>query len=264
MVLPLAYAICNVSVMPVRGEPAHRAEQTTQLLFGEKAEIVEINNKDWTRIRCTWDGYDGWCKKSQLKVIDKKEYRKPLKYLSGNHNGKLIMDSNEMLLPLGSELYGLIGGWITPMNDAGRFKGEKINLKDIVLSSEGLKNAALQYLHAPYQWGGRSAAGIDCSGFTQMVFKLCNHAIPRDADKQASEGTLVDFLQHAQCGDLAFFDDREGKIVHVGMLLDNENIIHATDTSGRVVIDRIDQAGIISKSLRMRTHNLRVVKRINP
>jgi cell wall-associated NlpC family hydrolase len=95
-----------------------------------------------------------------------------------------------------------------------------------------------------------------------LAFKLCNHHIPRDASQQAKEGKLVDFLQYAQCGDLAFFDDKDGKIVHVGILLDTQNIIHATDTSGRVVVDRIDPAGIISTSLRKRTHNLRLVKRM--
>lgn len=91
---------------------------------------------------------------------------------------------------------------------------------------------------------------------------MCGMAIPRDASQQAKEGTGVDFLQHAQCGDLAFFDNSEGKIVHVGILLDNHTIIHATETSGRVVIDRIDQEGIISVKLKKRTHHLRFVKRM--
>ncbi len=111
-----------------------------------------------------------------------------------------------------------------------------------------MRIAAMKYLYAPYQWGGRSIAGIDCSGLTQMAFRLCNHPIARDASVQATEGELVDFLQHAQCGDLAFFDDKEGKIVHVGILLDSQTIIHATDTAGHVVIDRIDPGGIISIS----------------
>jgi cell wall-associated NlpC family hydrolase len=116
-------------------------------------------------------------------------------------------------------------------------------------------------MNAPYQWGGRSIAGIDCSGLTQMAFKLCNTTLPRDASQQAQQGTLVDFLQNAQCGDIAFFDNSDGRIVHVGILLDAQNIIHATDSSGRVVIDRIDPSGIISVSQRKRTHNLRFVKR---
>jgi gamma-D-glutamyl-L-lysine dipeptidyl-peptidase len=263
MILPLAYAFCNVPVMPVRSDPSHSSEQTTQLLFGEKVEIIEINNKEWARIHVAWDGYEGWCKQSQITTVQKKEYRKEVKFLAATQTDKLLMPEGEFWTPMGSELR-IKGGKIKPVNEAGKFKGKKIKISEATLNCETLKHAAMKYLHAPYQWGGRSVAGIDCSGLTQMAFKMCNHSIPRDASQQANEGLLVDFLQHAQCGDLAFFDNKDGKIVHVGLLLDNQTIIHATDTSGRVVVDRIDQGGIISVSLRMRTHNLRVVKRIFP
>ena len=257
----LTYSYCNVSVMPVRKEPSHRAEQTTQLLFGEKAEVTEIDNKDWARIRGEWDGYEGWCKVSQLKLVNKKEYRKETKYIAATHTDKLIFEQNEMILPLGSELAGMKGGRIVPVNEAGKFKGKKFIFKNATISCETVKAAAMQYMNAPYQWGGRSLAGIDCSGLSQMTYKLCNTVLPRDASQQAQEGELLDFLQHAKCGDLAFFDNAEGKIVHVGILLDERTIIHATDTSGRVVCDRIDQGGIISISMKKRTHNLRMVRR---
>jgi gamma-D-glutamyl-L-lysine dipeptidyl-peptidase len=248
--------------MPVRSDPSHKAEQTTQMLFGEKAEILEIDKKEWARIHCARDGYEGWCKQSQLKTIPKKDYKKAVKYLSANNHGHLVMDDGETWLPLGSELTYLKGGKINPFNGVGKFKGKKLAVDDAQLNCDQLKKAAFQYLNAPYQWGGRTMAGIDCSGLTQMAFRLCNHPIPRDAAKQALEGTLVDFLQNAQCGDLAFFDNKDGNIIHVGLLLSNETIIHATDTAGRVVIDKIDQGGIISRALKMRTHNLRVVKRM--
>jgi hypothetical protein len=261
MVLSLAYAWCNVPVMPLRSEPSHKAEQISQLLFGEKADILEVN-KDWVHINNAWDGYEGWCKQSQLATITKKEHRKEVKYLAASHTDKLVMPAGAMWLPLGCELFGYKGGKIKPVNEIGKFKGKKLKIKDLSLSCENLKNAALQYLNAPYQWGGKCILGIDCSGLTQMAFRLCNHVIPRDASQQANEGQLVDFLQHAECGDLAFFDNKDGKIVHVGLLLDNQTIIHSTDTAGRVVVDRIDQAGIISTTLKMRTHNLRFVKRL--
>ncbi len=262
MVLPLAYAYCNVPVMPVRSEANHRAEQTTQLLFGERVEIIDINNKEWAHIHITNDDYEGWCKLSQITTFPKKDYRKAAKYLAASHSSKLIMTEGEMFLPMGSELTGLKAGKIKPVAEAGRFKGKKLNVRKAELNGARLVEAAMRYLHAPYNWGGRSIDGIDCSGLTQMAFKLCNLAIPRDAAQQAAQGQLVDFLQNAQSGDLAFFDNKEGKIVHVGLLIDNQTIIHATDTSGRVVVDRIDQGGIISISLKMRTHNLRFVKRL--
>jgi hypothetical protein len=261
-VMVLAYAFCNVSVMPVRSEPFHRAEQSTQLLFGERAEILEVNNRDWARIRCAWDDYEGWCKLSQLSIASKKEYRRAVRYLAGPHGDKIVLPAGDMWLPLGSELTGLKGGLLKPVHTAGKYKGKKIKIKGAIINCDTVKEAAMRYMNAPYLWGGKSPAGIDCSGLSQMAFRLCNHRISRDASQQAQEGELVDFLQSARCGDLAFFDEKEGKINHVGILLDNQHIIHATDTAGRVVIDRIDQGGIISTTLKKRTHNLRVVKRM--
>lgn len=254
----LSYSYCNVSVLPVRKEPSHRAEQVTQLLFGERAEVLELHEETWAKIKVEWDGYEGWCRLSQLAIINKKEYSKDRKFLSGKHGDKLVFDDSELWLPLGSEL---VKSKYLVLGQTGKFKGKKLEIGNLTLNCEDVKAAAMQYMNAPYQWGGRSIAGIDCSGLSQMVFKLCNRKLLRDASQQATEGETVDFLQHAQCGDLAFFDNTEGRINHVGILLDNQTIIHATDTAGRVVIDRIDQQGIISRSLRKRTHNLRVVKR---
>jgi cell wall-associated NlpC family hydrolase len=166
-----------------------------------------------------------------------------------------------MWLPAGADLPGISAGKITAGFFHGKFKGRKMPVKKLAFSEEYIKHTALSYMHAPYQWGGRTIAGIDCSGLTQMVYKMCGIPIPRDASQQALEGETLDFLQNGRCGDLAFFDNAEGKIVHVGMLLDNATIVHATEVAGRVVMDRIDPGGIISTCLRKRTHNLRVVKR---
>jgi hypothetical protein len=244
--------------MPLRSEPSHRAEQVNQVLFGERAEVLEINEKEWARVRCEWDNYEGWCKASQLSMISRKEYRKEPKYISLRNGDRVLFASGDMWLPMGCDLKG---GKIVRGKEKGSFKGKKRACKDLSIDCDQIKDAALQYLYAPYQWGGRSIAGIDCSGLTQIAFKLCGKPLPRDAAQQAQEGEAVDFLQHGRCGDLAFFDNAEGKIVHVGILLDHDTIIHATEAAGCVVIDRIDQGGIISTSLKKRTHQLRLVKR---
>ena len=252
----LSYAVCNISILPIYKEPSHRAEQVSQLLFGEKAEVLLTNEHGWAKIRCQWDDYEGWCTISQLAIIPKKDYRKESKYLV--QGGKLIFEQGEMWLPSGAVLAKTK---IEVLGHVGIFKGKKESIQELKPTVENLKSTVFQYLNAPYLWGGRSIAGIDCSGLSQMTFKCCNIPLPRDASQQANEGELVDFLQHAQCGDLAFFDNAEGRINHVGILLDQENIIHATEVAGRVVVDKIDPAGIISKTLRKRTHNLRMVKR---
>ncbi len=253
----LSYAFCNASLMPVRAEPSHKAEMVNQLLYGEKAEVLEINEKDWARIRCDRDDYIGWCKVGQLTIIHKKDYRKAPRYIADKHHNKLVFEHDDQWIPMGADLFGMK---LLQKKDS-KYKGKKLALKDLELTPKHIVEAAMQYLNAPYLWGGRSIAGIDCSGLTQMAFKMCGKAILRDAAQQAEQGEQVDFLQHAHKGDLAFFDNDEGKIVHVGILLDNSSILHATDTSGRVVIDKIDQGGIISVSLKKRTHKLRVIKR---
>lgn len=257
----LSYAFCNVSRMPVRAEPSHKAEVVNEMLFGERAEVLDVNEKDWARIRCEWDGYEGWCKMGQLSMVSKKEYRKTAKYIAWGANDKLEFDNSDMWLPTGAELTGMKGSKLTIADNTGKYKGKKAVQKELELTADTLKKQAQRYLNAPYVWGGRTIAGIDCSGLTQMAFKLCGKAIKRDADQQAEDGEAVDFLQHAHCGDLAFFNNADGKIVHVGILLDEHTIIHATDTSGRVVIDPIDPAGIVSRTLRKRTHELRLIKR---
>lgn len=258
----LSYAFCNVSLLPVHAAPSHRSEVVNQMLFGERAEVLQVNEGEWALIRSEWDGYEGWCKFGQLGIVTKKEYCKEPKYITASAAGKLIFeDESEMWLPAGSELFHFKGGKININKKIAKYKGKKLPIEELELNIEQLIAAALYYKNTPYVWGGRSTAGIDCSGLVQMAFKMCGKAVPRDASQQALQGDAVDFLQNAKTGDLAFFDNAEGNITHVGILLNSNSIIHATDTTGRVVIDRIDQGGIISKILRRRTHNLRVVKR---
>ena len=250
--------------MPLRAEPDHKSEQVSQALFGERIEVLQVNNKDWAQVRCKWDDYTAWAKLSQLQLVPHKQYSKQVKYITTAHQSKLLLPSSEMQLPLGAELFGLKQNKLVLGDVQTKFKGKKKVQTIDAANKNNLISAALQYLHAPYQWGGRSVMGIDCSGLSQMAFKLCGITLPRDAADQANKGELVDFLQNAHCGDLAFFQNADGKIVHVGILIDKGTIIHATDAGGKVVIDSIDPAGIISRSLKKRTHQLRFVKRIIP
>ena len=253
----LSYAFCSVPTMPVRSEPKHASEMVTQALFGEKLELIEINEQEWAKVRCGWDGYIGWCKLGQVTTINEKEYKKPVKHISYLHQNKLVFEHSEQHMPMGADIFGIK----KLKSGLAKFKGKKLATIDLVTTPEKLVETALLFQNAPYLWGGRSYSGIDCSGFMQIVFKICGMNIPRDASEQSEEGDTIDFLQHSRAGDLAFFDNAEGKITHVGLLIDHDHIIHATDTSGKVVIDKIDQGGIISKILKRRTHSLRVVKR---
>lgn len=260
----VSYASCSVSTAPLRREATHRAEQTSQLLFGERVEVLQHNPEtDWAYVRMKWDGYEGWCKGGQLLALGPKEFKREAVTLSADHSGKLVFDQGALYLPAGSELTGIKSGLVPNGNSAGKFKGKKLTLQKATFSGQALLEAACGYLHSPYHWGGRSLAGIDCSGLVQMAFKLCGVQVLRDAAQQATLGEEIHFLAESKAGDLAFFDNTEGRIVHVGILSAPDEIIHATDTAGRVVADRIDGAGIISRSLKRRTHNLRMIRRIN-
>ena len=108
-------------------------------------------------------------------------------------------------------------------------------------------------------WGGKSPFGIDCSGLVQCVYQLHGVQLPRDAHQQATHGQTLGFIDESEPGDLAFFDDDEGKIIHVGLLLENNYILHA---HGKVRIDRIDQTGIYNVDTQQHTHKLRIIKKM--
>jgi cell wall-associated NlpC family hydrolase len=260
-----AYAVCNVYAAPLRASATHRAEQTSQLIFGECVEVLEKSDRGWSRVKCAWDNYEGWCSTSQLHPIDRSSYRKGARFLAVGPSDKLISEeAGEMPLPFGAGLWGYKSGAIATGPAQGAFKGKKAAVSNLSLTPAAVIAAAQTYRNAPYLWGGRTRAGIDCSGLIQMAFKLGGLATPRDAWQQAEAGQPVDFLQNARPADVAFFDNDEGRIVHVGLLLDSDTILHATETAGRTVVDKIDGEGIVSILLRKRTHRLRLIRRYIP
>ena len=115
------------------------------------------------------------------------------------------------------------------------------------------------YLNSPYLWGGKTPFGIDCSGMVQMVYRLNGYQIQRDASQQAMEGEALSFIEESEPGDLAFFDNEEGRIIHVGIIMEDNHIIHA---HGKVRIDRLDHLGIYNVDTKRHTHKLRVIKKI--
>lgn len=254
----LSYATCAVSVSSMRKEASHRSEQVSQLLFGERAEILQVKDDYWALVRSFADDYEGWCLLGQLNRIGKKEFQKGAKFLVPGHSSRLVGAEGELALPAGAALKAgtlLLGG------QKATFKGKKQAVAGMVPDGKHIEAIARSFRYAPYQWGGRCLQGIDCSGLSQLVLRLNGVQIHRDASQQALQGQPITFLQEARCGDLAFFANAEDRINHVGILLDEQTIIHATETVGCVVIDKIDQEGIVSRMLRKRTHTLRLIRR---
>jgi len=254
----MSFFVCIVPVCPVRAEAAHRSEQTTQLLFGEVCELLETSN-DFSRVRMVYDDYEGWCQTNQLTEIGDELLNLQNNALAADWVNTVEVNNQPMNIPFGSSLALLPDGTNTFGKFRVAYKGSVINSSDTFYNEKNIKRFSSMLLNTPYLWGGRSVFGVDCSGFTQMVYKCMDMHLMRDAYQQATQGEVIGFLQEVKCGDLAFFDNEAGKITHVGILLNSETIIHS---SGKVRIDTIDNLGIINRDTGKRTHNMRVIKRI--
>jgi gamma-D-glutamyl-L-lysine dipeptidyl-peptidase len=254
----MVYVVCCVPVGPLRAEPSHKSEMVSQLLFGEAGILLE-EVKEFARIRCLHDGYEGWCQRGQL--------ASGVGYTPEEFPSILVSDWTDKVSINGVAAHVSMGTpVITPAHvditigpyRIGYLVASPWNAATAQPSPEAIRARATRYLNTPYIWGGRSVFGIDCSGFAQIVFRFFNIKLQRDAWLQAKQGESIGFLQEARCGDLAFFDDEEGMITHVGILLNDQEIIHA---SGKVRIDKIDNAGIVNTDTHQRTHKLRIIKR---
>jgi hypothetical protein len=255
------YGICHLSVVPVRTEASDKAEIGTQLLFGDVFVILKTSDDGkWLYIQIAFDNYQGW--------IDFKQHKK----ISGTYYDEYLDSEQFIAKDINSyvsnekKFYPILYGSIVPFFNNGivdmgeermQFKGELYgppkpgNFGDI-------EKVARHYLGAPYLWGGKCHFGIDCSGFVQQVYKICGYKLPRDAWQQGECGLISDYGS-AQPGDLAFFNNPQGKIVHVGIVLENSTIIHA---SGEVRIDRLEPGGIFNEEREIYSHRLYSIKRI--
>ena len=258
-------ALCHLSVIPVRADASDKAEIVTQLLFGELVDILEIpkSRKNWCQIRCDWDGYEGWTDIRQLQKISVEEAeRARLDYaLCLDHTAVLTNNNHFLPITMGATLPCFDGFNCNFGDKHYTFGGQAILRGGLEANYELIIKLARRYLYAPYLWGGRSPFGIDCSGFTQIVFKMVGLKLRRDASQQIEQGRLVDFVEQSQTADLAFFDNDKGKIVHVGIVMEGGFIIHA---SGQVRIDKLDHYGIFNEEQGIYTHKLRLVKRFLP
>lgn len=255
--------ICLLSTIPVREKPSDRSQMVNQILFGETVKIID-SMKTWYLIESSGNHYEGWVDSAQISLIDDTTYDK-LKYekspvflanpyIKANHLQGSVLLSIGSRLPLYENSRSSIGKTMFKFDDPPEiYQGEQ--------SKEALISMAKKYLGVPYLWGGRSFFGLDCSGFTEIVFRTCGYQLPRDSSGQAKEGKIIGFIHEAEAGDLAFFDNEEEQIVHVGILLNNSQIIHA---SGFVRIDSIDHEGIFNEAQNKYTHKLRLIKRIIP
>ncbi|GAA3651864.1 C40 family peptidase [Flavivirga jejuensis] len=248
----MQYGICNLSIVPLRDEPADTSELVSQVIYGEIFKVLE-QRKNWSKIRLAFDAYEGWVDNKQYLEITEEVYKslnKETPKLSADLV-EFIEDNNNQLHPilLGSTLNGL--SHLNHKYEGLFFEGKK--------AKSNIVQTAFSYLNTPYLWGGKTPFGIDCSGFTQMVYKLNGYKILRDASQQATQGEALSFIEESEPGDLAFFDNNEGVITHVGIIMKDNYVIHA---HGKVRIDRLDHSGIYNVDKKTHTHKLRVIKKV--
>lgn len=252
------YGICNLSIVSLYLEPLHTSEMINQLVFGEHFQVIE-KNKNWSKIKLAFDNYEGFIDNKQYEEISEELYTqlsKEKKHFVGELIDFITDDKNSLTtVPLGAHLPLFANNSFTINNSSFIYEG-KVNSG--TLPKNAIIQTAFLFLNVPYLWGGKTPFGIDCSGFTQTVYKLCGYNLPRDAKQQVNKGETLSFIEESEPGDLAFFDDEDGNIIHVGIVMNDYNIIHAY---GKVRIDKLDHSGIYNIDTHKHTHKLRVIKR---
>ncbi len=256
----LGKGICRLTIVPLRAEPSDKGEMISQLLFGDHYTVIKASdNQKWLLIRIAFDQYEGW-------IDAKQHYHIPDAYFDhlNTTEFKICTELTSSIL-FKQHLVRIVIGSVLPiasselfeLSEKLAFNGDSKNMGEH-RDFEFLKQIANKYLYAPYLWGGKTPFGIDCSGFTQQVYKICGYRLKRDAADQAGQGLPVKNLLESQPGDLAYFANDEGRVHHVGILMENHRIIHA---SGYVRIDRIDERGIFNESILKHTHELAGIRR---
>ncbi|MDB2606251.1 C40 family peptidase [Zobellia sp.] len=249
----MQYGICPLSIVPVRLNTDETSEMVSQLVYGEHFKVLE-RRKAWSRIRVAFDKFEGWVSNHQMTLISEEIYKDIESSKNVGYTSELISfveTENSVLLPviIGSSTSNCA---VLSHTFDGKCHGNKKDKSKLI-------QTALLYLNAPYLWGGKTPFGIDAAGFTQMVYKINGYRLLRKAAEQSNQGHPLSFIEETEAGDLAFFDNNDGDIYHVGIIMENNYIIHV---DGKVRIDRIDHTGIFNNEIGNYSHKLRVIKQI--
>ena len=254
-------AICILPLVPVREKPSDKSQMINQLLFGDLVQVRE-RNKDWVLMETIHDNYPGWVDEKQLAFLSAAFFERMEKeeavFLSEKFVDAHDKNGDSLSLIMGNRLPAFEKN-VFFMGDTGYSLPKNVRLLRGKQKQDVVIETAKRYLGSPYLWGGRSYFGNDCSGFTQIVYRMCGYNLLRDSSQQAEQGVIISFIEEAKIADLAFFENEEGCIMHVGILLNNHQIIHS---SGQVRIDAIDHEGIFNENLKKYTHKLRFIRRI--
>ncbi len=267
-------AISLHSVVPVRAKASETAEQTTQMLFAETCDVLQIRG-NWTKVQLNLDAQEGWVDSKMITLLSESEYQSlirddeggaysdgivcmPMAYAVSTHNGQTIP------LTAGTRLPHYKNGEFSLLGVSFRIDPSMVAATPLPLTVDNLLQVVRFFLNVPYQWGGKNAMGLDCSGFTQVVMSIFGKMLLRNASQQATQGDVVENLKSVQTGDLLFFDHADidatrTTISHVGIAIDADRVIHC---SGRVKVEKLDEKGIYSAEYGCYTHHLASIRRV--
>ncbi|SDE80249.1 SH3 domain-containing protein [Pricia antarctica] len=249
----MQFGICPLSIVSVRSSADDTSEMVSQVLYGEHFKVLECR-KFWSKIRIAFDGCEGWMSNHQIKFIEQDIFNtleKAKNPLYSNDLVSFVETEESILLPI------LLGS----SSQNASLLSHKFDGNHLPRNSKkaNLVQTALLFLNAPYLWGGKTPFGIDASGFTQMVYKINGCRLLRKVQEQSEQGSPLSFIEESEAGDLVFFDNNEGEIHHVGLIMDNNYVIHV---DGKVRIDRLDHTGIFNAEDGKYTYQLRVIKKL--
>ncbi|MDR2835409.1 MAG: C40 family peptidase [Bacteroidales bacterium] len=255
----MKFGICELPYIPLRANNEHRSEMISQILFGESFQIIGKRN-NWAEIQLLNDNSCGFIEEKIITVISEKDIVNKEYLICSDINNTILKNHTETItIPIGSKIpKEIIKNNNFSIND-NIYEPINIKFPEISNKREFLMQKAIEMQNIPYLWGGCTGWGIDCSGFSQLLFKLININIPKRAEQQSKLGNAICFLEEAQPGDLAFFENEEKQIIHVGVIDENNTIIHA---SGKIRIDKLDHQGIFNETTKQYSHTLSVIKNL--
>ncbi|NCS87318.1 MAG: C40 family peptidase [Ignavibacteria bacterium] len=257
------FGVVNISVANIRTKPEHSAEMATQALLGTPLKIYKKKG-GWFMVQ-TPDDYIGWLDDDGFSQMNKVEFdiwNNSEKIIVTNKFGFSFSGKDENSVPVSD----LVAGNILKFKNVddsfteveypdGRiafipFKHVQNYhswLKSLEINQKNLISTAKSFMGLPYLWGGTSAKGVDCSGFTKTIYFLNGVLLPRDASQQVNVGELVDTengFDNILPGDLLFFGrkadgDKKERATHVGMYIGDTEFIHS---SGMVKINSLDSS----------------------
>jgi Cell wall-associated hydrolases (invasion-associated proteins) len=255
----ISYAICSVAAAPVRKEPSHRSEMVNQLLFGDTMQVLEEKD-EWKRIKTIYDGYEGWLTYHLVSEINEKLATTQTDYFASAITNPITLTDQLITAPMGSALTGFDQENRLLWDPVYKFHGtyRKVSAG---FNEEMLIKLIYQWINAPYLWGGKTYMGVDCSGFVQTIYKVLGIQLKRDAWQQQEQCTGFLEPEEAVTGDLAFFSNDANRVIHVGIILPQHQIVHA---SGKVRIDKLTKGGIINVDTNKQSHKLHSIRKVNP